>query len=73
MCLNVLLQLVRQTADPDDHFQRWRRGERGDSISIQLPRSGERARNGDPHEQREDPGKWQHRGVHCHYTGGVDR
>lgn len=71
MCLNVLLQLVRQTADPDDHIQRWRRGERGNSIRIQLPRPGERAGDGDPHEQGEDPGEWQHRRVHRHHTRRV--
>lgn len=73
MCLNVLLQLVWPSADPDDHIQRWQRGERGNSIGVQLPRPGERARNGDPYEQGEDPRKWQHRGVHRHHARGVAR
>lgn len=69
---NVRLQLVRQTADPDYHTQRWR-GERGGSICIQLARPGERAGNGDPHEQGEDPGERQHGGVHRHHARGVTR
>ncbi|KAA8590484.1 hypothetical protein FQN60_014418, partial [Etheostoma spectabile] len=66
-------ELVRQTSDPDDHIQRQRRRERGCRISIQLPRPGERAGNGDPHEQGEDPRKRQHRGVHRHHARGVAR
>lgn len=67
------MQLVWQTADPDDHIQRWRRRERGNSIGVQLPRPRERAGNGDPHEQGEDPGERQHRGVHRHHARGVAR
>ena len=73
ICLTVLLQLVRQKADPDDHAQRWRRGERGGGVRIQLARPRERAGDGDPHEQGEDPGERQHRGVHRHHARGVAR
>lgn len=68
----MLLQLVRQTADPDDHIQRRWGGERSGS-SVQFPRPGARAGDGDPHEQGEDPGEWQHGGVHRHHARGVAR
>lgn len=68
----MLFQLVRQKSDPDDHVQGWR-GERSCGLSVQFPHTGEGAGNGDPHEQGEDPGEWQHGGVHCHQAGGDSR
>lgn len=70
--LPLLLQLVWQKSDPDDHVK-GRRGERSRGVSVQFPRTGEGAGNGDPHEQGEDPGERQHGGVHRHQAGGDSR
>lgn len=70
--LLLLFQLVWQKSDPDDHVQ-GRRGQRSRGVSIQFPRPGEGAGNGDAHEQGEDPGERQHGGVHRYQAGGDGR